>query len=157
MSDVVDELAAAQEAGELSEAAAGAEPLLVVDELRTHFPIRAGLLRRQVGTVYALDGVSFTVDTNQTLGIVGESGCGKTTLGRSILRLIEPTSGSVRFRGHEVTTMSGGELRKLRKEMQVVFQDPYSSLNSRLAGQRHHQRAVGGARRQPQGRQRQGR
>jgi oligopeptide/dipeptide ABC transporter ATP-binding protein len=131
MSDVVDDVVAAQEAGELGGASAGAEPLLVVDELRTHFPIRAGLLRRQVGTVYALDGVSFTVDTNQTLGIVGESGCGKTTLGRSILRLIEPTSGSVRFRGHEVTTMSGGELRKLRKEMQVVFQDPYSSLNSR--------------------------
>ncbi len=129
VTDVTD-VASVQSAGDLGEGVAG-EPLLVVDQLRTHFPIRAGLLRRQVGTVYALDGVSFSVDTNQTLGIVGESGCGKTTLGRSILRLVEPTSGSVRYRGQEVTTLPGGEMRRLRKEMQVVFQDPYSSLNSR--------------------------
>jgi oligopeptide/dipeptide ABC transporter ATP-binding protein len=132
MSAPVDETSVGEvSAGVGAAASREAAPLLAVEDLRTHFPIRAGLLRRQVGTVYALDGVSFTVDTEQTLGIVGESGCGKTTLGRSILRLIEPTSGSVRFRGQEVTTMSAGEMRRLRKEMQVVFQDPYSSLNSR--------------------------
>jgi oligopeptide/dipeptide ABC transporter ATP-binding protein len=106
-------------------------PMLVVDDLRTHFPIRAGLLRRQIGTVYAVDGVSFTVDEHETLGIVGESGCGKTTLGRSVLRLIEPTSGSVRFAGEELTEVPASRLRKLRKEIQIVFQDPYASLNAR--------------------------
>jgi len=106
-------------------------PLLEVTDLKTHFPIKAGLLRRQVGTVYAVDGVSFSVDENETLGIVGESGCGKTTLGRSVLRLIEPTSGSVRFAGEEITTVAPGRLRKLRSEIQIVFQDPYASLNAR--------------------------
>ncbi|MGY6500106.1 MAG: ABC transporter ATP-binding protein [Acidimicrobiales bacterium] len=108
-----------------------AEPLLVVDDLKTHFPIKAGLLRRQVGTVFAVDGVSFAVDEHETLGIVGESGCGKTTLGRSVLRLIQPTSGSVRFGGREITTLPLPELRRLRKEIQIVFQDPYASLNAR--------------------------
>ena len=107
------------------------EPLLTVDELKTHFPIRAGLLKRQVGTVYAVDGVSFDLDEHETLGIVGESGCGKTTLGRSVLRLVEPTSGSVRFAGRELTTLKPAQLRKLRNEIQIVFQDPYASLNSR--------------------------
>jgi oligopeptide/dipeptide ABC transporter ATP-binding protein len=107
------------------------EPLLNVDNLKTHFPIRAGVFRRQVGTVYAVDGVSFSVDEHQTLGIVGESGCGKTTLGRSVLRLVEPTSGSVRFAGEELTKVPPARLRKLRKEIQIVFQDPYASLNSR--------------------------
>jgi oligopeptide/dipeptide ABC transporter ATP-binding protein len=105
--------------------------LLEVRDLKTHFPIRAGLLRRQVGTVYAVDGVSFTIDEYQTLGVVGESGCGKTTLGRSILRLEEPTSGDVVFDGVEITTMSKSDLRRKRAEMQIVFQDPYASLNSR--------------------------
>jgi oligopeptide/dipeptide ABC transporter ATP-binding protein len=107
------------------------EPLLTVEDLKTHFPIRAGIFRRQVGTVYAVDGVSFSVDEHETLGIVGESGCGKTTLGRSVLRLIEPTSGSVRFGGTELTELAPKNLRKLRKEIQIVFQDPYASLNSR--------------------------
>jgi oligopeptide/dipeptide ABC transporter ATP-binding protein len=109
------------------------EPLLVVDELVTHFPIKSGILRRQTGTVHAVDGVSFSVDERETVGIVGESGCGKTTLGRSILRLVEPTSGSVRFDGREITELKGSELRRVRREMQIVFQDPYASLNSRWA------------------------
>lgn len=107
-------------------------PVLEVDDLKKHFPIRAGVFRRQVGTVYAVDGVSLFVDPRETLGVVGESGCGKTTLGRSILRLLEPTSGTVKFKGESVTDADRGELRALRKHMQVVFQDPFASLNPRM-------------------------
>ena len=106
-------------------------PLLEVVDLKTHFPIRAGLLRRQVGTVYALDGVTFSVEERQTVGIVGESGCGKTTLGRTLLRLEEPTSGQIHFAGEDVSHASGRQMRQLRKQMQMVFQDPYASLNGR--------------------------
>jgi oligopeptide/dipeptide ABC transporter ATP-binding protein len=109
-----------------------AEPLLEVRDLTKHFPIRRGLLSRTVGHVRAVDGVSFSLTEGEVLGLVGESGCGKTTTGRCILRLIEPTSGSVRFAGREVTTLGKRELRSLRREMQIVFQDPYSSLNPRL-------------------------
>ncbi|HEY6867111.1 MAG TPA: ABC transporter ATP-binding protein [Candidatus Eisenbacteria bacterium] len=109
-----------------------AEALLEVRDLTKHFPIRRGLLSRTVGQVRAVDGVSFSIRPGEVLGLVGESGCGKTTTGRCILRLIEPTSGSVRFDGREVTALGRRELRALRREMQIVFQDPYSSLNPRL-------------------------
>jgi oligopeptide/dipeptide ABC transporter ATP-binding protein len=107
-------------------------PLLDVANLETHFPIRRGLLRRQVGAVRAVDGVSFTIDKGRTLGLVGESGCGKTTVGRSVLRLVEPTRGEVRFAGQDVRATHGAALRALRRRMQVVFQDPYGSLNPRM-------------------------
>jgi len=107
-------------------------PLLVVTDLKTHFPIRKGILRRAVGAVRAVDGVSFAVDRGRTLGLVGESGCGKTTVGRSLLRLIEPTGGVVTFAGRDVRDLSGRELRPLRRRMQIVFQDPYGSLNPRM-------------------------
>jgi peptide/nickel transport system ATP-binding protein len=107
-------------------------PLLEVNGLKKYFPIRKGLLSRVVGHVRAVDGVSFTVREGEVLGLVGESGCGKTTTGRCILRLIEPTAGSVRFDGREMVGMGRRELRALRREMQIVFQDPYSSLNPRL-------------------------
>jgi oligopeptide transport system ATP-binding protein len=109
-----------------------AEQLLQVRGLKKYFPIKKGLLSRVVGHVKAVDGVSFDVHEGEVLGLVGESGCGKTTTGRCILRLIEPTEGSIRFDGREVTTLPRSELRKLRAEMQIVFQDPYSSLNPRL-------------------------
>jgi oligopeptide/dipeptide ABC transporter ATP-binding protein len=109
-----------------------AEPLLEVRDLTKHFPIRHGVFGRATGQVRAVDGISFTLAPGEVLGLVGESGCGKTTAGRCILRLIEPTSGQVRFGGREVTALGASELRHLRREMQIVFQDPYSSLNPRL-------------------------
>ncbi|RXI96177.1 dipeptide ABC transporter ATP-binding protein [Anaerobacillus alkaliphilus] len=106
--------------------------LLEIRDLKTYFPINSGILKRNVGFIKAVDGVSFSLEAGETLGIVGESGCGKSTTGRSILRLIEPTSGSVKYKGVEITTLSRTEMRKLRKSMQIVFQDPYASLNPRL-------------------------
>ncbi|CAM3921398.1 ABC transporter ATP-binding protein [Alicyclobacillus pomorum] len=107
------------------------ETLLTVSNLKKYFPIRKGVLRRTVGYVKAVDDVNFTVHKGETLGIVGESGCGKSTTGRSILRLIEPTSGDVLFQDKNLTKLSKSSLRHLRQKMQIVFQDPYASLNPR--------------------------
>ena len=108
------------------------EPLLEVRDLVKHFPQRAGVFGRVVGQLRAVDGVSFTLAAGEALGLVGESGCGKTTTGRCIMRLVEPTSGSVRFRGRELIGLSQGALRPLRRELQMIFQDPYGSLNPRM-------------------------
>jgi oligopeptide transport system ATP-binding protein len=106
--------------------------LLEVRDLKKHFPIKSGILKRVVGQVYAVDGVSFAVDTGETLGLVGESGCGKSTTGRAVLRLIEATAGTVTFEGIDVMAATRGDMQKLRRDMQIIFQDPYASLNPRM-------------------------
>ena len=107
-------------------------PLLQVKNLVKHFPVKAGLLGRSVDKVHAVDGVSFDLAAGETLGVVGESGCGKSTTGRCILRLIEPTSGEVWFEGRNVTAMGRDDLRAMARDMQIIFQDPYASLNPRM-------------------------
>ncbi|WP_077328563.1 ABC transporter ATP-binding protein [Virgibacillus siamensis] len=107
------------------------EILLKVNNLKKYFPITGGVLNREVGTVKAVDGVSFTLEKGTTLGLVGESGCGKTTVGRMILRLIEPSDGTVSFQDVNLTELSKGELRNHRRDIQMVFQDPFASLNPR--------------------------
>ncbi|GAB1420282.1 dipeptide ABC transporter ATP-binding protein [Anaerolineales bacterium] len=107
--------------------------ILEVTDLKKHFPITSGIVvQRQVGAVRAVDGVTFSVKRGETLGVVGESGCGKSTTGRTILQLYRPTSGSVKFEGQELSTMHGAELRRMRQEMQIIFQDPFASLNPRM-------------------------
>ncbi len=107
--------------------------LLKVDQLQMHFPVRGGVLRRAVASCKAVDGISLTLDKGETLGLVGESGCGKTTLGKAIMRLYEPTGGRIEFDGHDISHASRATLRPLRKHMQMVFQDPAESLNPRHA------------------------
>ena len=108
------------------------EPELEVRNLKMHFPIRAGLLKKTVGHVFAVDGVSFSIGRGETLGLVGESGCGKSTIGRTILRLYKPTAGSIHVGGKDITHLSANELTAVRQKMQMIFQDPYGSLNPRF-------------------------
>ncbi|MEV6886495.1 dipeptide ABC transporter ATP-binding protein [Streptomyces sp. NPDC051135] len=115
----------------LTKDAAPGETLLKVTGLQKHFPIRKGLLQRQVGAVRAVDGIDFEVRSGETLGVVGESGCGKSTMGRLITRLLEPTAGKVEFQGKDITHLGVGGMRPLRRDVQMIFQDPYSSLNPR--------------------------
>ncbi len=106
--------------------------VLEVEGLKKHYPIRQGFLRRVRAHVFAVDGVSFRIDEGETLGLVGESGCGKSTVGRSVMRLVEPTAGTIRLSGQDITTLSRKALRPYRRQMQIVFQDPFSSLNPRM-------------------------
>ena len=106
--------------------------LLEVENLKKYFPVKKGILSRTVGEVRAVDGVSFTIKRGETLGLVGESGCGKTTVGRTILRLIEPTAGRVSFNGENLLELDGEQLRSLRASLQIIFQDPFSSLDPRM-------------------------
>ena len=109
------------------------EVLVQVRNLKKHFPIMRGIMRRQVGAVQAVDGVTFDIHKGETLGLVGESGCGKSTTGRTILQLLEPTDGSVTYEGKDLTALNKSELRRARRDMQMIFQDPYASLNPRMA------------------------
>ncbi|HEX2679326.1 MAG TPA: dipeptide/oligopeptide/nickel ABC transporter ATP-binding protein, partial [Polyangiales bacterium] len=110
----------------------GEASLLRVDDLAVHFPVGGGFLGGPKQSVRAVDGVSFSLAAGETLGLVGESGCGKSTLGRAVLRLIDPTRGRVQFEGRDITSVSQSALRPLRRRMQIVFQDPYGSLNPRM-------------------------
>jgi peptide/nickel transport system ATP-binding protein/oligopeptide transport system ATP-binding protein len=112
--------------------AAAGEEILRIEDLYKHFPIRAGLFRREVGRVHAVDGVDLSLIAGETLGLVGESGCGKSTLARTIIKLLEPTAGRLIFNGRDITEFSRRQMREVRRELQIVFQDPYASLNPRM-------------------------
>ena len=108
------------------------DPLLVVEDLKKHFPITQGIVfQKEIASVKAVDGVSFSVNEGETLGVVGESGCGKSTMARCVMRLLEPTGGSVRFRGTDITGLTRAQMRPFRRELMMIFQDPYASLNPR--------------------------
>jgi len=110
------------------------DTIVELTDVRMYFPVTSGIIfQRKVADVKAVDGVSFSIRQGETLGLVGESGCGKTTLGRAVLLLYKPTAGSIKFRGDELTTMRGGALRRMRRHMQMIFQDPYASLNPRMS------------------------
>ena len=108
-------------------------PLLSISDLRIHFPVRSGIMLRQTGAVKAVDGVSFDIAPGETLGLVGESGCGKSTLGKAVVRLLNPLTGSIRFQNHEITHLSQSQIRPLRREFQMIFQDPAESLDPRMS------------------------
>src|SRR6185369_16448747 len=108
------------------------QPLLEVRNLKKYFPVRRGVLSRVVSHLKAVDDVSFTIEKGETFGLVGESGCGKTTTGRAVLRLIEPDSGEVKFEGVDILKLGSNSVRRLRRDMQIIFQDPYASLNPRM-------------------------
>ena len=108
-------------------------PLLEVENLKKHFPVYKGVFSRVSGQVYAVDGVSFHIDRGETLGLVGESGCGKSTVGRTLLKLIEPTEGTIRIHGKDITDFDTQQMFQYREQMQMIYQDPYASLNPRMS------------------------
>ncbi len=125
-------IAGEQEQTQTPAASMNGNEILSIEDLVTYFPIRAGLFKRTVGHVHAVDGVSLALVEGETLGLVGESGCGKTTLGRTVMKLIEPTSGKIIFGGRDITRLRRRQMRDVRRELQIVFQDPYASLNPRM-------------------------
>src|SRR3970040_2357017 len=126
-------MAVAYEKARSTATAESGKNILEVGGLTMHFPLTQGIIfQRQVGAVRAVDGIDFFVEKGETLGLVGESGCGKSTTGRAILQLYKPTAGSVKFEGTELTTLGGEQMRRMRRKMQMIFQDPYASLNPRM-------------------------
>jgi len=121
----------AASAKRLTRAWTASEPLVTVSDLKVWFPVASGVMQRTIAHVHAVDGVDLEIKAGETLGLVGESGCGKSTLGRTIIRLIEPTAGTITFKGEDITHVRGGSLRALRREMAMIFQDPYASLDPR--------------------------